>query len=316
MQKVIIIIIFLFVKSNLSAQIEDNQSIRLSVIAPENLDGFNQRQISRLNSKLIDIVSQSGFSGDGKLSSKFVIYPKLLLNRSYFNETGVFKVYSVDIDVTFVVMQHETKNIFLSTTINQTGDGNSSSEAIDNAISGIKINDKKLNEFFSHAKTKIIDYFDKNCDKILSSADNYVNQKNYEAALSILFSIPAEVACFTKVKNQIQTTFLKYQNSKCSEQINYANSKFSQRDFHAALEALGKIDIESKCKNQVIKLMNECFKNISEDEKTKLENLKEAYYSEKDLEIRRMSMARDIAIEYYKSKSARIEYNNLIIIKR
>jgi len=294
-----------------SAQTENK--IKLYTITPENIDNLDNSQLSRINSKFSDIITQSGYSGDGLTNNPFVVYPKILVNEVKESDGGMFRIFSASIDITIVVLQYNTKTIFKSITLELKGSGDSKRLAIDNAIRSMKTNSNELNSFFVDVRKKIIDYFVANCDNIIKKGELLISQKNYPEAFSTYFTIPSEVACFEKVSPLIVSAFKQYQNSKCLELLQNAKARFGSRDFAGALSILSKIDPESKCNAEANKLINECFKNVSEEESRNFEFLKEAYRTEKNLEGRRIDAARDISIEYYRSRPSVINYNSLIL---
>jgi len=305
-------IVTFFITSAL-AQSNSSDKIRLSLITPQNIDNLDEGQLSRLNSKLSDIVSQTGFSGDGEVSSKFVIYPKVLVNDIQTVETGLYKIYSASLDFTLVIMQWETKTIFQSTTFSQRGEGNSGREAIDRAIRSISVNNDNLSNFFTNSKKKIINYYETNCSDLMAEAASNVAKKQYEAAFSIYFTIPREVSCFAKIQSEIVSTYKKYQNTKCREMLQEAKSKSASGDFSAALNLLGTIDSESSCAIEADKLIATNAQKVSDQEARNFRLLREVYQTESKLEAKRIDAARDIAVEYFKSRPTKITYNTLIL---
>jgi hypothetical protein len=287
--------------------------IRLSIITPENIDKLDYSQLSRINSKFNDIVTQSGFSGDATYSNGFVVYPKILVNEVREADGGMFRIFSVSIDVTIVVMQYSTKTIFQSMTFELKGSGDSKKNAIDNAIRSMKTSNDDFTNFFNTSRSKIVNYFALNCNDILRNGDLLVSQKKYAEAFATYLTIPSEVECFQKAIPSVISAFKQYQNSTCLELLQNAKARFGNRDFTGSLEYLSKVDPESKCYAESNKLINECFKNVSDIEARNFAFLKEAYQTEKSLESKRIDAARDISIEYYRSRPTVINYNSLIL---
>jgi len=310
----LIFALYFFNLLSASAQtIEQESKIRLSIITPENIDNLDYSQLSRLNSKFNEIITQSGFSGDGINSSSFIVYPKILVNEFREADAGMFRVFSVSIDVAIVVMEYSSKIIFQSLTFELKGSGDSKKNAIDNAIRTMKTSSVELSQFFKASRSKIVNYYINNCDDILRKGDLFLLQKKFVDAFAMYLSIPSEVDCSKKTIPLLITAFKSYQNSNCSELLQNAKASFGSRDFNRALMYLSKIDPESICSAESNKLINECFKYVSESESRNFEFLKEVYKTEKSLENKRIEAARDIVVEYYKSRPAYINYNTLVI---
>jgi hypothetical protein len=310
----LLLVSFLCTANLIGQGVAVGNKIRLSVITPENIDNLDESQLSRINSKFSDIITGAGFSGDGSLSSPFVVYPKILVNEMRESDGGMFRVFAVSIDVTIKVLQFSTKTVFQSMTFELRGSGESRRAAIDNAIRSMKTNSDELNQFFAGARSKIVRYFAENCNDIIKKGETALSQKNFGEAFSIFFSIPAEVDCYQRVRPVITIAFKQYQNQKCMELLQNAKAKYGSRDFTGALSFLSQIDPESKCYAESNKLINDCFKNVTADEARNFQFLKEAYKTEKSLEAKRIDASRDIAVEYYRSRPAKITYNTLLVL--
>lgn len=287
--------------------------IKLNVILPENLDQFNDTHLSRFNSKITNLVSEYGISGDDYSTGSFAIYPKILINEVNAVETGISNVYTANIDVSLYIKQLQKNTIFSSITFNIKGYGNSKDLAISNAIQNIPTNNEKINSFFINSKKKIIDYFNLTCNDIITKSSTLSQQKKYDQAISILIDIPEEVNCFNKVQESIIKYYKLYQESVCSSLLQKAKTRIAARAFIDALNVLNQIDPSTTCKIESDKLISICENNINEDVKRerRLDLLK--YKNDIDLEKRRIDAARQIAIEYFKSRPRTITYNNLIL---
>jgi len=305
--------VLICVSGKAQISVSESNRIRLATIFPENIDQLDQGQLSRLNSKITDMVTVSGFSGSEGYYSSFVIYPKILVNSVEAVETGISKIYKADMDITLVIKQIENNIIFSSTTITNNGFGSSKREAIHNAIREIKTQRKDLQEFFTVARNKIVSFYNANCFDIIKKANVFSGQKEYQKSLVTLFSIPSEVKCSNEAYNQILKVYKLYQQTECSKSIQMAKAKIAERDFSSALNILSSLDPESNCKSESDKLINVCSKNISETEKRNFQFLTQALQNENELEKRRINAARDIAIAYFNSQPTTITYNSLIL---
>lgn len=295
-------------------EVAADNKIHLSVITPENIDDLDESQLSRINSKFSDILTSAGFSGEGSLSSSFVVYPKILVNEMRESDLGMYRVFSASMDVTIKVLHLSTKTVYQSMTFELRGNGESRRTAIDNAIRSMKTSSDELNHFFSSAKAKIVRFYSENCNELIKKGELQLSQKNYEEAFLIFFSIPPEVDCFQQIRPVISNAFKLYQSQRCMEILQSAKAKYGSRDFVGALSYLSKIDPESKCSAESNKLINDCFRNITADEAKKFQFLKDSYKTEKILEGKRIDAARDIAVEYYRSRPVKISYNAIVVL--
>ena len=310
-----LILLFLVVFSQAqNAKFEDKSAkIKLNIILPENLNQLSDNQLSRFNSKITNLVTESGISGDEYASGSFLIYPKLLINEINTVETGLSNVYTAEVDITLYIKQVHKNSIFSSSSFTIKGYGNSKDLAISNAIQNIPSNNKTLNSFFANSKMKIINYYNLTCNDLIGRSAVLSQQKNYKEAMGLLYSIPEEVDCYNSAQESIVKYYKLYQETICISIIQKAKTSIASRDFEGALNLLMQIDPSTSCKSESDKLIDICEKNISVEVKRQrnLEMLR--YKNDIDLEKRRIDASRQIAIEYFKSKPKTITYNNLFL---
>jgi hypothetical protein len=286
--------------------------IKLNIILPENLDQMNDNHLSRFNTKITSLVTESGISGDEYSSGSFLIYPKLLINEISAVETGISNVYSASLDVTLYIKQFEQNTIFSSASITVKGFGNSKDLAISNAIQNIQVSNEKFKSFFTISKKKIIEYYNTTCNDLINKSSTLSKQNKYNEAIGLLYNIPTEVNCYNIAQESIIKYYKLYQESICASLIQKVKTKVAARDFEGALNILMQIDPSTSCKLDTDKLIDICEKNISDDVKRQrgLEMLR--YKDNVDLEKRRIESSKLIAIEYFKSRPKTITYNNLL----
>jgi hypothetical protein len=193
--------------------------IRLNIILPENLDNLNDNQLSRLNSKITNIVTESGLSGDANGAGSFLIYPKVLFNNINTVETGIANVYTASLDITLNIKQMQKNTIFASTSFTIKGYGNSKDLAISNAIQNFPSNNEKLNLFFINSKKKIIEYYNLICNDLISNSSTLAKQKKYDEAIGLLYMIPYDVNCYNSVQEAIISYYKLLQESICNSLI-------------------------------------------------------------------------------------------------
>jgi len=287
--------------------------IKLNVVLPENLNGVNEAQLSKFNSKITNLVTESGISGDEFGVGTFLIYPKLTVNDIGTVETGLLNIYNISLQVTLNIMNKKNRTIFLSSSIDIKGFGVNKDVAIEDAIQNISSSNDKLKIFMSNGKKKIIDYYSSVCSDLISNADLLSKQKKYREAISELYSIPEEVNCFKDAEQEIIKTYKLYQDELCKSLIQKAEVNVAARDYNTALDFLMSIDPESVCKKDVSRLMDICSKNIDEEVKRIRDLELKKYQDSIDLENKRLEASKQIAIEYYRSLPKAVTYNDIII---
>ncbi|MDR1654153.1 MAG: hypothetical protein LBS01_11025, partial [Prevotellaceae bacterium] len=233
---------------NMSAQIVDDVGkIALSVIMPDNIDGLNVSQLSKLKSKVTQICTKAGLSASG-YNQTFVIYPKFAIYETNVVEGGMQNITVTTCELSLYIKQVSNNMLFSSVAKSLKGSGKTKEIAITNAISQIPISDKVFAEFVAEGKQKIIAYYEANCENIIKQADVANKMQQYEHALGLLMSIPEEISsCYDKILTKSVETFKAYQNQHCAELLQQAKAKSAAQDYDAALEILAEIDPSSNC---------------------------------------------------------------------
>ena len=117
----------------------DVGKIALSVVMPENVDGLDISQLSKLQTKISQIVTVSGLASSG-YNNNFVVYPKFAIYESNIVEGGMQNITVVTAELSLFIKQVDNNIIF--STINKPlkGSGSTKELAIANAISKIATN--------------------------------------------------------------------------------------------------------------------------------------------------------------------------------
>lgn len=316
MRKLFFFTFYFFCSISISfCQNSQNESFKipLRLILPENLDQLNSKLLSSFNSKITDIVTNTGLSGSENSYSSFLIYPKINIQEAQVVETGMKKLYNLTIEISLIIKEYESQIIFASTTFNVEGFGNSKDIAVSKAINTININTASFDTFISTAKSKIIKYYNTTCNTIISKAITVSKSNDFPQAISLLYSIPMEVDCHQTAQKYLIDFYKSYQNRVCNLKIQDAKTKIANRSFSEAMGILSTLDPLTACKSESDKLIAICAKQVSEQE---LRNYNESlmrYKNETELEKKRIDAIKDIAVEYYRSQPQTIIYNRLII---
>ncbi len=244
----------LFVILNFFLLAAQEDDLPISVVAPTQMEGLTSGQISKIESRLQRMVSNYGISGEG-YSSKFILYPKYEIYDHKVVE-GLRNVHVVDAEVNLFVKEVKTRKVYSVYTQEITGDGYSKKEAIDQSISKIKTRGDKVENFLQQAKSKILDHYRTNCDRIHGEAATMIRQKRYNEAIALLYPVPKEVGgdCYKKIQNKLDEAYKGYLNKTCEKNLVRAKAEISKNNKESALEILGSIEAESNCHSPAQKL--------------------------------------------------------------
>jgi len=233
---------------------EQEDELNISVVVPAQIEGLTYGQLSKLQSKMLRMVSNYGIAGAG-YTDKFILYPKYEIYDHKIVE-GLRNVHVIDVELNLIVKEVRTGKVYSVFHQEITGDGYSRKEAITQSISQIKTRGDNIKKFIQEAKTKVLDYYRSNCDRLYSEADTMINQKRYNEAIALLYPVPKQVGgdCYKKIQRKLDEAYKGYLNTTCEKNLVRAKAEISNNNNGSALEILGSIDAESNCHSSAQKL--------------------------------------------------------------
>ena len=311
MRKILLIIsIISFIQLSNAQSTSDLGKISLSVIMPENVDGLGVSQLSKLESKIIQIVTNTGLAATG-YNNSFVIYPKFAIYESNIIEGGMQNITVVKCELSLFVKQVDNNIVFSSVSKMLSGSGNNKSNALTNAISKINTSDNDLKVFVEAAKIKIVKYYESKCSDIILKSESLSKKQAFEESLALLMTVPEEVSCYNKVQEKTIAVYKAYQDQKCKTILNEANVNITGNNFSAALDKLALIDPSSSCFNEAKLVMKKLDNKISAEQKRQLDLQMKMYNDQIALEKQRINAVKEIAVAYYKNQPS-VHYNYII----
>lgn len=312
MKKILLIITVFVLSQIVKAQSSSSEigKITLSVIMPENVDGLDASQLSKLETKITQIVTNSGIGASGDNNS-FVIYPKFAVYETNVVEGGMQNITVVKSELSLFIKQVDNNILFSSVSKVINGSGNSKLTAMTNAISKIDVNDNDFKTFVETGKTKIIKYYENKCLDIITKSETLAKKQDFEQALGLLMSVPEEVSCYSKVQQKSIEVYKAYQDQKCKTLIHEVNLSVTNNDYTKALTNLGLIDPSSSCFKEAQGIMKKIESKIDAEQKRQLALQMKVYNDQVALEKQRINAVRDIAVAYYKNRPS-VHYNYII----
>ncbi|WP_297868456.1 hypothetical protein [uncultured Flavobacterium sp.] len=288
--------------------------IALSIVIPDNIEGLNSSNLSKLETKIIQLVTQSGLAANG-YSSNFIIYPKLAIYDDKFVEGGMEDIFMLNCELTLILKQLDNNVIYSTSVTKLKGSGVDKQIAFNNAISKINSNSKEFVTFIETGKQKIIDYYNLKCQDIITKSESLVKMQDYEGAIGLLMTVPEEVSCYNKIQQKTIEAYKAYQNQKCSTQLQEAKTTLAKNYYKDALDILSQIDPSTKCYKEVEALIKKAEEKVDAKAKTQFAVRMKMYNDSIALEKQRIQAAKEIAVEYYRNQPKPAPNNYLMIIK-
>jgi len=313
MKKIFPVIIAIVLSNNLFGQTtNDVGKIALSVVMPDNVEGLNASQLSKLETKISQIVIASGLAASG-YNNNFVVYPKFAIYETNIVEGGMQNITVITSELSLFIKQVDNNLMFSTISKPLKGSGNNKELAITNAIFKIPSNDPEFKTFIETGKTKIIKYYETKCEDIIKKSDGFVKMQKFEEALGLLMSVPEEVAsCYNQIQDKSIIAYKEYQTQKCSELIQKAKTTLASNDFVGALNILADIDPSATCFKEAQTIAKTAETKVTAEEKKQWDFQMKQYNDEVSLEKQRVNAIKDIAVAYYKSQPTTVSYNYIV----
>lgn len=285
-------------------------TLTLGVVVPAPSDEFNQEQLTKVTSKITQIINNSNEVTVG-YTNDIVVYPVITVNETGVVEGGLQNITVTTLDFSLFVKQISTNLVYNTFSKKIKGSGNNKAQAISNAFSQIKTNDDAYKQFIIASKEKILKFYAENCKAIIQKADNLSAKQDYEQSISLLQSIPdASAGCYSEAQKKSLVVYNKYQTILCSKNITKAKGDIAIKKYEDALAALEVIDPASSCYPEVKKLIAQISSNIERKEQQKVDMEKQRINA--DVETQRINAVKEIARSYYASKVRVVNYNVIV----
>jgi hypothetical protein len=294
------------------AQKDDFGKISLAVVMPQSLDDVDYNQLSKLETKITQIISSAGLTANG-YTTNFVIYPKFSIYESDVVEGGMQNITVVTTELTLFIKQVDNNIIFSSLSVQLKGSGTTKEKAVTNAISNIKTESEEYKKFVNEGKGKIIGYYNAKCQDILTQIDNLVKMKNYDQAMALLLSVPEEATeCYTKTQTKAIEVYKLYQSNNCEKQLLAAKAYIASNNYVSALNTLMLIDPATTCFKEAKTLVSSIEGKIDKDLKQEWDFKMKVYSDIVALDKLRIDSARQIAVSYYSNSRNTFLYKYII----
>lgn len=246
--------------------------IKLSPYVPD-YNGFSDEEKAMISSRLNSAVSDVGYSGEGS-NPRFIIGPAITIISSEVT-TGAPSLFSIKYEINFLAADIIDETVFSSYTVQFTGVGQSQTKAFISGFNDVNLKTAEFYAFLRQAEVKLGEYYSQNCDKFLLQADAEINERQYDAAYTILKNIPIEADdCYKKAQLKRESVLNSYIRSNCNEILSKMKAELGKfNDASAsgfnddAMFYYALIDKESPCYPETEKIYQNYLKGLKPSQK-------------------------------------------------
>lgn len=304
-----------FYSFNTSFCQSDVGTIAFSLVMPDEIEGFDQNQTAKLESKIIQATANVGIAGKG-FYSDFIIYPVVTFNEVESHSQSMKNTISISIDLGIFIKSVADGRIFSSYSKTLNGIGTNNNAALNNALNDFDPKGNDVIDFYVKSADKIINYFESKCDDFISKADSYSKMGKYDDAIGLLMSIPnISSNCFNKVKSKSIEVYKLHVNKTCNSLVLSAKGYYANGDVETAIKTICLIDPASTCFKEAKDFLATIEKELKDKEKAEFQAKLKIYQDEFELEKIRIAAIKEIAIAYYSQKPTSYNYYDIVVKK-
>jgi hypothetical protein len=316
MKRILITLITIYVccnafSQNMYGKADDEARLVLNTYVPEQIEGISSIARNALENKLTQIASQNGMGG-GAYNPRFIITANIVVLSKEMTPT-VPPMHAYTLEVNLYIGDGIAGILFSNYSTTLKGVGNNETKAYLNAINNIKSRDPRYQNFIDNAKRKIIEYYNANCDLIITQAQGLETLHEYNAAISTLFTVPSVCKeCYERCINLLGPIYKKKIDRDCEMQLAEATNAWNAgQDFNAAQRAIGflsGIDPAASCYSRAAALSEKIAKRMKELDQRGWNFLMKQQQDAVDIQKLAIRAARDIGVAYGNNQP-RVIYN-------
>lgn len=188
----------------LFANAQESDNIVLSAYVSPTC-GVPQNSYTVLNSKLSQLITRNGFAEIQ--NQRFILTAKVDVITEDITDTAP-AMFAYTLNFNLYIGDGVTGQLFSSTAVEAKGVGLTKDKAYMNALRSLNVRHPAFREFINEGKDKIVEYYTRNCDKIIQKAQVLAASQEYEQAMYELSLIPNVCSdCYNKASNMIMSIY-------------------------------------------------------------------------------------------------------------
>ncbi len=242
----------LYSQSNLG-RTDDLGRLAIAALVPEEA-GIPAGARRMLQNKMIQIATQNGL-GAMEERAQFAMVPVVSVITQDVTPTAPPQM-SITIELSLYIVDAVSQNIFSQTSMQLRGVGRTEDAAYSQALRNLNPRQGQFRGFVETGKTRIVEYYNAQCDVIISASQALASQQQYEEALFLLMSVPdVSRECFHLCMNLTADIYTQYANQKCQEYLAGARAAWAAKELDKVAENLSIITPDMDCYEQAQELV-------------------------------------------------------------
>lgn len=312
-------LIFLIFKSHAQDKLvnqNDLDRIILTTFISDQIENVPSGALNNLHNKLDQIVSANGFASTGvSPNGRFIITPNVTVTSKNILPSAPPQV-AITLDLNLYVGDGYTGTKFSSIFVTLKGVGRNENKAYANAFNQLRSQNIAVQELLKKSKIKILEFYNTECEFILSDATMAANQNNPNKALNILNSIPrVSENCYNKAMEMIVPIYKKKIDYDCTNLLQSARNIWNTgQNYDNAIKAvklLGYIEPNSNCYKEAVSFSNTIGSKIKQLDDREWNFVMKVYDDNISLKESAIKASRDVGVAYGNNQPETITSYNI-----
>lgn len=217
---------FVLIALMLSVMLNSIEAQTLRVI-PLSKSDVSETAADMLYNRLNQAVSLNGMAATDN-SNKFLLIPSITI-LSVEQTTTAPVMYVAEIEISLSLVDNDRKLLMTQEILTKKGVAENKTKAIEEAVKSLKARDSRLKKLIVNGKNEIVEYYNTECENVMSTIVTYLEMGMYDKALNELNAIPqidAELDCY-KSSMDILSNISAEQQTKSNNNIKNENPDVS-----------------------------------------------------------------------------------------
>ncbi len=285
-------------QSQNSPKLDDFGRIVLNTYLPEQMDLPSEAK-KLLDTKLSQVASNYGMGGSA-VNPRFIITATINIGTKDII-AGPPQMIAQNVDVTIFIGDAIENKSFCNTTISLKGVGTNENKAFIDALKKINPKNKDISAFIEEGKSKIIAFYNTQCDFSIKEAMTLKDQGKYDEAIYKLSLVP-EICqdCYFKCLDTLLYVYQEKIDKDCQVKFNKAKTIWaansSSQGAEEAADVLSQIDPLASCQPEVDNFIKSVDAKLKADEKARWEFKMKQYSDQVAKEKEQMRIAEEQSI--------------------
>lgn len=294
MKKCTILFACLLAATTLFAQ--NTEYLPISVVVEEQVEPFPATAQVQLQNKLTQLLTRNGIASMDYLG-QFFLTAFVVPQTKDVVSSAPMKI-SETMDMTLYIADYTNKVVFATTSLTLRGIGDTETKCYMNALKSMPVNSPAIEAFVRQGKEKIIAYYDHEAANIIKKAQFLASTKQYEEALSMVVTIPAQCNKYDEALKVGLNIYQQYLDNQCVVNIAAARQAWAAEQnttgAQKAGEYLAQILPDAGCYDEAMALYKEIKGKVLDDWKFEMKQ----YQDGVDLEKQRINAMREVGVAY------------------